>query len=169
MKITKTRVKGKIVLTCEVYPSGIGHLTWRHEGYRVKYDKLVATLELENPSGGEYECYGNLTLGGFKYFTSRAYATGRSGFLYLVDVCLFDLTYGTSRCNATQHKTVQLSSAQYRYTIRPVAKPARHLVMQMHFFCVCKPYKESISKELNNDNDLNLHDQIVGECSVLHI
>ena len=66
------------MLTCEAYPHGRGHLTWRHEGYRVKYDKLVAELELENLSGGEYECYGNLTLGGFKYFTSRAYATGRS-------------------------------------------------------------------------------------------
>ena len=25
------------------------------------------------------------------------------------------------------------------------------------FFCVYRPYKESISKEMNNDNDLNLH------------
>ena len=46
-----------------------------------------------------------------------------------------------------------------------VAKPARHLVMQMQiFFCVCRPYKESISKEMKNDNDLNLHlhDQMSG-------
>ena len=45
-----------------------------------------------------------------------------------------------------------------------VTKPARHLVMQMQIFCVYKPYKESISKEVNNGNDLNLHlhDQIVG-------
>ena len=26
-----------------------------------------------------------------------------------------------------------------------------------NFFCVYKPYKESISKKMNNDNDLNLH------------
>ena len=38
-----------------------------------------------------------------------------------------------------------------------MAKPARHLVMQMQIFCVYRPYKESISKEMNNDNDLNLH------------
>ena len=25
------------------------------------------------------------------------------------------------------------------------------------FFCVYRPYKESITKEMNNDNDLNLH------------
>ena len=39
-----------------------------------------------------------------------------------------------------------------------MAKPARHLVMQMQFFCVYILYEESISKEMNNDhNDLNLH------------
>ena len=38
-----------------------------------------------------------------------------------------------------------------------VAKPARHWVMQMQIFSVYRPYKESISKEMNNDNDLNLH------------
>ena len=31
------------------------------------------------------------------------------------------------------------------------------LVMQCKFFCVYRPYKESISKEKINDNDLNLH------------
>ena len=32
------------------------------------------------------------------------------------------------------------------------------------FFCAYRPYKESISKEMNNDNDsnLNLHDQMSG-------
>ena len=29
--------------------------------------------------------------------------------------------------------------------------------MLCKFFCVYRPYKESISKEMNNDNDLNLH------------
>ena len=29
--------------------------------------------------------------------------------------------------------------------------------MQMGIFCVYRPYKESISKEMNNDNDLNFH------------
>ena len=32
-----------------------------------------------------------------------------------------------------------------------------NLVMLCKFFCVYRPYKESISKEMNNDNDLNLH------------
>ena len=32
------------------------------------------------------------------------------------------------------------------------------------FFCVYRPYKESISKEMNNDNGINLHlhDQMSG-------
>ena len=31
------------------------------------------------------------------------------------------------------------------------------------FFCVYRPYKESVSKEMNNDDlNLHLHDQIVG-------
>ena len=29
--------------------------------------------------------------------------------------------------------------------------------MLCKFFCVYRPYKESISTEMNNDNDLNLH------------
>ena len=37
------------------------------------------------------------------------------------------------------------------------AKLARHLVMQMHFFCFYRTYQESIPKEMNNDNQLNLH------------
>ena len=32
-----------------------------------------------------------------------------------------------------------------------------NLVVLCKFFCVYRPYKESISKEMNNDNDLNLH------------
>ena len=39
----------------------------------------------------------------------------------------------------------------------PVAKPARHFGHAMPIFWVYRPYKESISKEMNNDNDLNLH------------
>ena len=35
--------------------------------------------------------------------------------------------------------------------LQSLAKPARHLVMQMQIFCVYGPYKESISKEINND------------------
>ena len=44
-------------------------------------------------------------------------------------------------------------------TLHPtaVARPAVHLVMQMQIFLSLWPYKESISKEMNNDNDLNLH------------
>ena len=37
-----------------------------------------------------------------------------------------------------------------------VAKPDRHLVMQMQIFLCVLPYQESISKKINNDNDLNL-------------
>ena len=42
-----------------------------------------------------------------------------------------------------------------------VAKPAQHLVMQIFVYGL---YKESISKEMNNDNGLNLHlhDQMSG-------
>ena len=36
-----------------------------------------------------------------------------------------------------------------------MAKPARHLVMQIQIFNVYRPYRDSISKEMN-DNDLNL-------------
>ena len=52
----------------------------------------------------------------------------------------------------------------YYDDVGTVAKPARHLVMQMQFFCVYRPYKEPISKEMNNDNNLNLHlhDQMSG-------
>ena len=38
-----------------------------------------------------------------------------------------------------------------------VAKPARQFGHAMQIFLCYKPYKESISKEMNNDNDLNLH------------
>ena len=50
-----------------------------------------------------------------------------------------------------------------------MAKLARYLVMPCKFLCVCRPYKEAISKEINNDNDLNLHlhDQIVMLASLL--
>ena len=44
-----------------------------------------------------------------------------------------------------------------------MAKPAQYLVMQI-FLCLYKPYKESISTEMNTNNDLNLHlhDQMSG-------
>ncbi len=35
-----------------------------------------------------------------------------------------------------------------------VAKPARLLVMLCKYFCVHGPRKQSISKQMNNDNDL---------------
>ena len=35
-----------------------------------------------------------------------------------------------------------------------VAKPAQLLVMLCKYFCVHGPRKQSISKEMNNDNDL---------------
>ena len=37
-----------------------------------------------------------------------------------------------------------------------VANPAQHLAMLCKFLCLYRPYKESISKEMNN-HDLNLH------------
>ena len=45
-----------------------------------------------------------------------------------------------------------------------MAKPARHLVMQMQIFlCLYRPYKELISKEMNDkDLNLHLHDQMLG-------
>ena len=66
------------MLTCMVYPAGSGYLTWRSDGKLIKYEqRLVSKLELVTPSDGEYRCYGNLTLGGYKYFLSNAYATGK--------------------------------------------------------------------------------------------
>ena len=44
--------------------------------------------------------------------------------------------------------------SQDKYTIASVAKPARLLVMLCKYFCVHGPRKQSISKEMNNDNDL---------------
>ena len=52
-----------------------------------------------------------------------------------------------------------------------MAKPARLLVMLCKYFCVHRPRKQSISKEMNIDNDLKFaqHDQIVGLASPLGI
>ena len=38
--------------------------------------------------------------------------------------------------------------------VEAVAKPARLLVMLCKYFCVHRPRKQSISKEMNNVNDL---------------
>ena len=44
-----------------------------------------------------------------------------------------------------------------------VAKPADIWSCKCKFFCVYRPYKESISKEMNNDDlNLHLHDQMSG-------
>ena len=40
---------------------------------------------------------------------------------------------------------------------RSAAKPADIWSCKCKFFCVYRPYKEPISKEMNNDNHLNLH------------
>ena len=74
--ITKTKAGGKTHLKCEVHPLGNGHLSWHHNGRRLKYEKKVTELELKPESSGEYQCHGNLTLGGFTFFISNAYATG---------------------------------------------------------------------------------------------
>jgi hypothetical protein len=83
------------VLTCMVYPAGSGYLTWRSDGKLIKYEqRLVSKLELVTPSDGEYRCYGNLTLGGYKYFLSNAYATGKIeedlGFIWDTQVYLYE-------------------------------------------------------------------------------
>ncbi len=39
-------------------------------------------------------------------------------------------------------------------SMKAVAKPARLLVMLCKYLCVHGPRKQSISKEMNNDNDL---------------
>ena len=76
--ITKARVKGMTVLTCKVYPIGNGHLSWHHDGYRLKYEKIASELKLIAPSDGKYQCHGNLTLGGYSFFIRNAYATGKN-------------------------------------------------------------------------------------------
>ena len=40
---------------------------------------------------------------------------------------------------------------------KSVAKPARHLACKCKFFVFIDRYKVLISKEMKNDNDLNLH------------
>ena len=53
-----------------------------------------------------------------------------------------------------EERPYDVSRGQNRYVT--VAKSARLLVMQIQIFSVHKPYNESISREMNNDNDLNL-------------
>ena len=59
------------------------------------------------------------------------------------------------KCAVTEYSLRTKQTLQSGY--RAVAKPADNLVMLCKFFCVYRPYKESISKEMNNDNDLNFH------------
>ena len=51
-----------------------------------------------------------------------------------------------------------ISSHITKIPLYAVAKPARQFGHAIgKFFCVYRPYKDPISKEMNNDNDLNLH------------
>jgi hypothetical protein len=84
LRITKKKHGSKTRLECEVYPFGSGHLSWHHDGRRLKYEKRVDKLVYEATSYGEYQCHGNLTLGGFTYYSRNAYATGMTE-----DFCLF--------------------------------------------------------------------------------
>ena len=43
------------------------------------------------------------------------------------------------------------------FVTKAVAIEAKLLVMQIQIFSVYRPYNESIFREMNNDNDLNLH------------
>lgn len=67
---------GKRLLTCLVVPKGKGDLTWRKDGDNLKSEKGVQKLDFEPPTRGKYECFGNLTLAGYKFFESRAYSSG---------------------------------------------------------------------------------------------
>ena len=87
--ITKTKVEGKTHFKCEVEPLGRGHLSWHHNGRRLKYKKRVPELELKPESTGEYECRGNLTLGGYTYFISNAYATATAGWSHTTTQTFF--------------------------------------------------------------------------------
>ena len=92
VKITKSLRFGKTLLVCDVIPQGRGDLMWRRDGSRIKYENRTATLELDPPSPREeYECYGNLTVAGFMFFRSSAYATGESN--RLKKFCNFSTGY----------------------------------------------------------------------------
>ena len=54
-------------------------------------------------------------------------------------------------------KNVHMTFLVDKIGMCPVARPARLLVMQIQIFSVYRPYNESISRGMNNDNDLNLH------------
>ena len=55
----------------------------------------------------------------------------------------------------------ELDPTQFYYisALLAVTKPARHVICscKCNFFRVYKPYEDSITTEMNNDNDLNLH------------
>ena len=65
--------------------------------------------------------------------------------------CSHCLTFDLYRLTFTFHNwTARQAHSQWR------SQPD-NLVILCKFFCVCRPYKESISREMNNGNDLNLH------------
>ena len=51
-------------------------------------------------------------------------------------------------------KAFKFEHAELALDLKAVAKPARLLVMLCKYFCVHRPRKQSISKEMNNDNAL---------------
>ena len=58
---------------------------------------------------------------------------------------------------SVKSRQINISSTKNSVTVLlglPVAKPARLLVMLCKYFWVHGPRKQSISKEMNNDNDL---------------
>ena len=74
---------------------------------------------------------------------------------YLFAIFIFGFFPFFHACNATSQASIQ--RRQWR------SQPD-NWSCKCKFLCVYRPYKESISKERNNDNDLNLHlhDQMSG-------
>ena len=69
-----------------------------------------------------------------------------------------DLLY-LRKCKVIRPSKFHTCHGIFSYSCRSVAMPARHLLMQMEFFQCLRPHKDSISKEINN-NELSLHSMI---------
>ena len=65
----------------------------------------------------------------------------------VIETCMTDCR----RLISTQAVT---ATGENKVPNKPVAKPAQLLVMLCKYFCVHRPRKQSISKEMNNDNAL---------------
>ena len=92
---------GKTRFTCTVRPLGVGDLTlYTEDGKVVERQKRVTEMELLVASKGRHSCVGNLTLGGYSFFQSTAYASGK-----LWSLCWFSrVLLNMGACMKISHK-----------------------------------------------------------------